>query len=390
MFLQGEKLRQLIDDRYTASGLLGLSNTVIDKSGDQVALVPSSQICNNYYHQVLAENNWLREGSVMMGLPFVNMPMPVQTEKRVRRSGKYTPQEREHIRRERNRMHAKKTRDRKKFFLETSEKIIQEMEAEANAMRLYLLQLGVLSKEECSQLYMREMQSHQELLNLKASSSDMDGDDPSSSSGEMNAEGEDHERVSTWSGSNDGSSSSHPSNTSSANDSSQTSRGANRSDMGSNSTSSASACTSSHNRRLPSIAHSDQSATTAQSRSSRSDDRRRPERSASGQAGSGGEEFMFDAIQRHRGDPKESYHHGLAETTVSSFRHPHKRQVYLQHCFARESAIALDSLSALASAAAVSSSNEGGTDPMLKATTEEPAPAPTSMQQDGLGLTRSH
>lgn len=41
-----------------------------------------------------------------------------QPQKRTRRRGKYTPAEREHIRRERNRMHAKRTRDRKKLFLE--------------------------------------------------------------------------------------------------------------------------------------------------------------------------------------------------------------------------------------------------------------------------------
>lgn len=161
----------MIDERYTASGLLGLNSDVKDrdKAGDQVPVLPSSQICSNYYHQVLSEHAWLREGSSMVGLPFVQLPIPPQHEKRVRRSGKYTPQERDRIRRERNRMHAKKTRDRKKFFLETSEKIISEMEKEARKLREYLVQLGVLSEEEFQRLQHREEQVQQELSKLRVS-----------------------------------------------------------------------------------------------------------------------------------------------------------------------------------------------------------------------------
>lgn len=88
----------MIDERYTASGLLGLREAITDKSGDKVPILPSSQVCDNYYHQVLSENSWLREGHSLVGLPFVNLPLPVHPEKRVRRSGKYTPQERERIR----------------------------------------------------------------------------------------------------------------------------------------------------------------------------------------------------------------------------------------------------------------------------------------------------
>lgn len=46
-------------------------------------------------------------------------------------------------RRERNRMHAKKTRDRKKHFFELSDKIILEMENEVKQLREYLLSMNV-------------------------------------------------------------------------------------------------------------------------------------------------------------------------------------------------------------------------------------------------------
>ena len=61
-----------------------------------------------------------------------------QPAKRVRRRGKYTPQERETIRRERNRMHAKRTRDRKKLFLEEAEQTIKRMEGENLRLRAFM------------------------------------------------------------------------------------------------------------------------------------------------------------------------------------------------------------------------------------------------------------
>eukprot|EP00968_Pinguiococcus_pyrenoidosus_P010182 scaffold803_cov310-Pinguiococcus_pyrenoidosus.AAC.95 len=65
-----------------------------------------------------------------------------------RRRGKYTPEERDRVRRERNRMHAKRTRDRKKIFLEESENLILKMEGENQQMRRYLRQSGLDLPEE--------------------------------------------------------------------------------------------------------------------------------------------------------------------------------------------------------------------------------------------------
>lgn len=64
-------------------------------------------------------------------------------------------------------MHAKKTRDRKKFFLDMSEKIISEMENESKALREYLRSLNMITEEECSLFHARDLQSQQELAHLK-------------------------------------------------------------------------------------------------------------------------------------------------------------------------------------------------------------------------------
>ena len=88
-FLQGIRLRQIVDDRYTASVLLGLSQTFQDSAGENHNILSSVNICRNAYAIALAENNWFGE-SASAGTPTVP--------KRIRRRGKYTPQERERIR----------------------------------------------------------------------------------------------------------------------------------------------------------------------------------------------------------------------------------------------------------------------------------------------------
>lgn len=70
-------------------------------------------------------------------------------------------------RRERNRMHAKKTRDRKKLFLEMSEKIIGEMEKEAKQLREYMLSMNLMTEEEFDRYRQRDLISKQEIENLK-------------------------------------------------------------------------------------------------------------------------------------------------------------------------------------------------------------------------------
>jgi hypothetical protein len=83
------RLRRIVDERYTASSLLVLSqskspkenqktleNAVIpdtsrensvelatnhDDELDSPALLPSSSICGNYYESILSENSWLKD-----------------------------------------------------------------------------------------------------------------------------------------------------------------------------------------------------------------------------------------------------------------------------------------------------------------------------------------
>jgi hypothetical protein len=87
--------------------------------------------------------------------------------------GKYTPQERESVRRERNRIHAKKTRDKKKIFLESSEKIICSLEQDVHTLREYLLQFNLISAEEVARLTEKDRLARAQLQTLKESSFDI-------------------------------------------------------------------------------------------------------------------------------------------------------------------------------------------------------------------------
>ena len=69
-------------------------------------------------------------------------------ERKTKKRSKYSPQERDRIRRERNRMHAKRTRDRKKMFLEASEQIINRMEKESLLLREYLVSIEAMTEAE--------------------------------------------------------------------------------------------------------------------------------------------------------------------------------------------------------------------------------------------------
>lgn len=72
-----------------------------------------------------------------------------------------------YTRRERNRMHAKKTRDRKKNVLEINEKLIQEMENESRTLRAYLYKLNLVTDDEMRSSKLRENQSKLQLEHFK-------------------------------------------------------------------------------------------------------------------------------------------------------------------------------------------------------------------------------
>lgn len=116
MNLQGKKLRQIVDERYTASVLLGLSQTFQNSLGENLDIQSSANICSGA--SLSCENH----AANAAGRSFQRCPpgtqlgsdsnpqdvdakhvmdsngIPCPTVKRVRRRGKYTPQERERIR----------------------------------------------------------------------------------------------------------------------------------------------------------------------------------------------------------------------------------------------------------------------------------------------------
>lgn len=59
-------------------------------------------------------------------------------------------------------MHAKKTRDRKKQFLDLSESIIGEMEKEAQSLREYMLSKQLMTEEEYRKYQQRDLLCRQE------------------------------------------------------------------------------------------------------------------------------------------------------------------------------------------------------------------------------------
>ena len=159
-FTEGSRLRLMVDERYTASVLLGMTQTVADAGGERVPIKSSASICQNAYAVAMAEN------SIFGDTAAASTTSP-QEPKRVRRRGKYSPQERERLRRERNRMHAKRTRDRKKMLVENSEQMINKMEQEAHSLREYLVSVKLMSIEEARASEERAVASQKELAQLK-------------------------------------------------------------------------------------------------------------------------------------------------------------------------------------------------------------------------------
>ena len=120
----------------------------------------SVQICKSGAFEEAAANNAL----VGMGDHGVS---PGDAMRRSRNRVKCTPQERLRMRRERNRLHAKKTRDRKKWFLEASERTIADMEQEVQAMRNYLVSVKLMSALDVQKYKERDSLSKRQLALLK-------------------------------------------------------------------------------------------------------------------------------------------------------------------------------------------------------------------------------
>jgi len=139
------KLRQIVDERYTAYILLVMAGA--NEKGDGASMpggsktdaaATGSKLASASLAEILGPNHSHAEE---------DEDLDEAPQKRTRRRGKYTPAEREHIRRERNRMHAKRTRDRKKLFLEESQQTIARMEGENARLREFLKNNNMLEEE---------------------------------------------------------------------------------------------------------------------------------------------------------------------------------------------------------------------------------------------------
>lgn len=186
--LEGESssLRSKVDTRYTANVLLGLGGATEGGSGETVRIRSSRSICKDLdqlaeqKHEALVTQQKQVEEDQDCLLQRCTADVLTSAHKRNgahdsvstataerRAKGKYTPQERETIRRERNRIHAKKTRDRKKIFLEWSEKRIDTLESEVASLRGYLVSTKAISTRELSMFEDKDKIARFELANLK-------------------------------------------------------------------------------------------------------------------------------------------------------------------------------------------------------------------------------
>lgn len=136
---EGKRLRHMVDERNTVIILLGLNGstpltpalTTVDYGDlDHIDTKDNSSL-----DKILSHLENLSGTRPSLQLPGMESNEEDSAEnhsingncdnlmdaKQPRKRGKYSPKERQRIRRERNRMHAKRTRDRKKLFLEASE-----------------------------------------------------------------------------------------------------------------------------------------------------------------------------------------------------------------------------------------------------------------------------
>lgn len=162
---ESQRLRQLVDERYTADLLVVLSTG----SGNKVEVQSSATLCGTAAAQPASTE--MSSEEVM-----------ASASKRSRRRGKYTPQERERIRRERNRMHAKKTRDKKKSQFDSNEQVIAELEKEMQVLRDYLVCMNIMTREEADRGDRHDKAAKAELALFKTADDAMSNEEDDSMS----------------------------------------------------------------------------------------------------------------------------------------------------------------------------------------------------------------
>lgn len=173
---ESAKLKTQVDARYTACVLLGMGQLMPESSqsksstpAEPIEIRTSASICAGVMNKAnnvssmsstastdgddagddVIDDEDDDNGSVNAANITDATNDATVGEKRARRRAKYSSAEREVIRRERNRVHAKKTRDKKKLFLESAEKTVETLELGIKAMREYLCSIGAMSVAQC-------------------------------------------------------------------------------------------------------------------------------------------------------------------------------------------------------------------------------------------------
>ena len=167
---ENRSLRMKIDTRYTATVLLGFSQGTESRNGETIK--SSSSVCRDLDKYADSEKEKEGERLAEISAAAVSAAQTVgivdpDDGKKVRRRGKYSRQEREIIRRERNRIHAKKTRDKKKMFLDLGDKTIQNLQNTVIFLREYLASFEIISVEELNELRKKDEYANLCLASLK-------------------------------------------------------------------------------------------------------------------------------------------------------------------------------------------------------------------------------
>jgi hypothetical protein len=157
------RLREMVDYQYMANVLVDMAQPGSINEASSKKIMSSASICQDmdrltqeHREHVLNaqkrldenQNILLEQCAASTDHSYVHADGEPEVPAGGRRVKKYTVAQRETIRRERNRIHAKKTRDKKKILLESSENFIVALEAKVKQLRMSLFSQGQLSLED--------------------------------------------------------------------------------------------------------------------------------------------------------------------------------------------------------------------------------------------------
>ncbi|KAL7575964.1 hypothetical protein ACA910_000754 [Epithemia clementina (nom. ined.)] len=151
------RLKQIIDEKSTASILVGFATSTTDESDDgskedprveellrrpveeipdssKIPELPALILPGQHASKKAKAESAAQSRKVQDEVPSEGFDIALLAKDR----SKCTPEELDQIRRERNRMHAKRTRDRKRLFMEEMGEICRQLEEENDLLRTHL------------------------------------------------------------------------------------------------------------------------------------------------------------------------------------------------------------------------------------------------------------